>query len=42
MSIDGWITLWSALLWLSAGAFGLVTVYVAIRTVGTLFHKRVS
>jgi hypothetical protein len=39
MSIEGWITLWSALLWLSAGAFGLVTVYVAIRTVGVLVRK---
>ena len=39
MSIEGWITLWSVLLWLSAGAFGLVTVYVAIRTVGALVRK---
>jgi len=39
MSIEGWIALWSALLWLSAGAFGLVTLYVAIRTVGVLVGK---
>ena len=39
MSIEGWITLWSALLWLSAGAFGLVTLYVAIRTVGALVRR---
>lgn len=39
MSIEGWITLWSALLWLSAGAFALVGVYVAIRTVGVLVRK---
>ena len=39
MSIEGWITLWNALLWLSAGAFGLVTLFVAIRTVGILVRK---
>ena len=39
MSIEGWITLWSALLWLSAGTFGLVTLFVAIRTVGILVRK---
>jgi len=39
MSIEGWIALWSALLWLSAGAFGLVGVYVAIRTAGVLVRK---
>lgn len=39
MSIEGWITLWSVLLWLSAGAFGLVTLYVAVRTVGVLVRK---
>ena len=28
MSIDGWVALWTILLWMSAGAFGLVTIYV--------------
>ena len=30
MTIDAWMTLWSTLLWISVGAFGVVTVYVAI------------
>ena len=30
MSIDSWVSLWSVLLWLSAGAFGLVTIYVLV------------
>jgi hypothetical protein len=28
MSMESWVTLWIILLWLSAGAFGLVTIYV--------------
>jgi len=28
MSVDDWVTLWTVLLWVSAGAFGLVTIYV--------------
>lgn len=31
MGVEGWITLWSILLWLSAGTFAAVTVYVAVR-----------
>jgi hypothetical protein len=30
MTLDGWITLWSMLLWVSAGAFFLVTVFVVV------------
>lgn len=30
MTLDGWITLWTMLLWVSAGAFSLVTVFVII------------
>lgn len=29
MTIAAWTTLWIALLWLSACAFGLVTLYIA-------------
>jgi hypothetical protein len=39
MTIDGWIVLWSALLWMSAGAFGLVTVFVALRYGRELLRK---
>lgn len=31
MTIDGWITLWSALLWISAGAFAIVSLFVVVR-----------
>lgn len=30
MTIEAWITLWSVLLWVSAGAFAAVTAFVAI------------
>ena len=39
MTVEGWITLWSILLWLSAGAFAAVTVYVAVRTARGLIGK---
>ncbi len=39
MTIDGWITLWSVLLWTSAGAFALVTVFVAVRYGHELLRK---
>lgn len=29
MSVEAWTTLWIGLLWLSASAFGLVTLYIA-------------
>ncbi len=30
MTLDSWIVLWSMLLWVSAGAFALVTVFVVV------------
>jgi hypothetical protein len=30
MTLEGWITLWSMLLWVSAGAFALVTLFVVV------------
>ena len=39
MTIEAWITLWSALLWVSVGAFAAVTVYVAIGYVQRLLQK---
>lgn len=29
MTLEGWVALWTVLLWVSAGAFGLVTIYVS-------------
>lgn len=39
MTLDGWITLWSMLLWVSAGAFALVTVFVAVRYAREFLRK---
>ncbi|GBE44669.1 hypothetical protein BMS3Bbin10_02772 [bacterium BMS3Bbin10] len=39
MSVEAWITLWSALLWVSVGAFGAVTAYVAIGYARRLLQK---
>ena len=39
MTIDAWITLWSVLLWMSAGAFAAVTVYVVIGYAQRLLSK---
>ena len=40
MSIDGWVSLWTVLLWLSAGAFGLVTIYVLYGLIRGLRRSR--
>lgn len=39
MTIEAWIALWSALLWLSAGAFAAVTAYVVIYYAQRLLRK---
>ena len=39
MTIEAWIALWSALLWVSAGAFAAVTAYVAIGYARRLLRK---
>jgi len=39
VTIEAWITLWTALLWVSAGAFGAVTAYVAIGYAWRLLQK---
>ncbi len=39
MTLEGWIELWSLLLWISAGAFALVTVFVALRYGRELLRK---
>lgn len=31
MSIEGWAMLWTSLLWIGAGAFGLLAVYIGIQ-----------
>ena len=40
MTLDGWVTLWTVLLWVSAGAFGLVTIYVLYGFVRRLSNFR--
>ena len=39
MAVEAWITLWTALLWVSAGAFAAVTAYVAIGYARRLLKK---
>ncbi len=39
MTLDSWIVLWSMLLWVSAGAFALVTAYVCVRYARGLLRK---
>lgn len=39
MTIEAWIGLWSALLWVSAGAFAAVTAYVVIYYAQRLLRK---
>jgi len=39
MAIESWITLWTALLWVSAGAFAAVTAYVAIGYAARVLKK---
>lgn len=39
MTLESWVVLWSMLLWVSAGAFALVTVYVFVRYARGLLSK---
>ena len=39
MTLEGWVTLWSMLLWASEGAFALVTVFVIVRYGRELLNK---
>lgn len=36
--MDFWIGLWTVLLWASAGAFGLVTLYILVGALARLFR----
>ena len=37
--MDFWIGLWTVLLWASAAAFGLVTVYIVVSSLRNLIGK---
>ena len=39
MTLEGWIMLWSMLLWVSAGAFAFVTAFVFVRYARELLRK---
>jgi len=39
MTLESWVVLWSMLLWVSAGAFALVTAYVLVRYARGLGRK---
>ena len=39
MTLESWVVLWSMLLWVSAGAFALVTAYVLVHYARGLLRK---
>ena len=39
MTLESWVVLWSMLLWVSAGAFALVTAYILVRYARGLLRK---
>ena len=39
MSIESWVSLWTVVLWLSAGAFGALALLITIRYAKQLFGK---